>query len=143
MYHMPVITTLSFNGRTEEAINFYRDALDAEIVYLLRFRDSPEQAFTMPGMEDLIFHATFRIGGTELMASDVGAGQSDAETRFQGFALALQLNTPVRARQIFDALAQAGDVLIPLAESAFTSLYGIVTDRFGITWKINVQRVEP
>lgn len=137
---MPVITTLSFDGRTEDAINFYRESLGAEIVFLMRFRESPDQSHTKPGMEDLIFHATFRIDGTELMASDVGHGDLDSAARFRGFALALRLNSTDRARRVFDALADGGEILIPLAESAFTFLYGIVMDRFGITWKINVDQ---
>ena len=137
---MSVITTLSFAGHTEEALNFYRDSLDAEILFLMRFRDSPDQSYSEPGFEDLIFHATFRIDGTELMASDVGHGDPDSIAGFSGFALALRLSSTDRARRVFDALADGGEVLIPLAESAFTSLYGIVIDRFGISWKILVDQ---
>lgn len=68
---MPIVITLNFFGRTEEALRFYGEALQSETVFLLRFRDSPDERHSGPGMEDMIFHATFRIDGTEFMASDV------------------------------------------------------------------------
>ncbi|QDT02267.1 hypothetical protein K227x_06400 [Rubripirellula lacrimiformis] len=135
---MPVITTLGFAGRTEEALEHYRHALDAETVFLMRFRDSPDQSHTQPGMEDMIFHATFRIDGTEFMASDVGYARGAADAVFAGFSLALRLSSIDRAKLAFQALADQGQIVIPLAKSAFTSWYGIVIDRFGVSWKINV-----
>ncbi|QDT08239.1 VOC family protein [Planctomycetes bacterium K23_9] len=135
---MPVTTTLNFAGRTEEALDFYRAALDAEVLFLMRFRDSPDQSHTRPGMEDKIFHATYRIHTTEFMASDVGCMDEDATTQFAGFAFALRFESVDRAKDVFDALGDGGHVLLPLAKSQFTSFYGIVIDRFGISWKINV-----
>ncbi|TWT50638.1 hypothetical protein Pla22_33810 [Rubripirellula amarantea] len=135
---MPVITTLGFNGRTEEAIKFYRDAVDAEIVFMMRFRDSPDQSHTKFGMEEMIFHATFVIEGTTFMASDVGYTDGGASAEFSGFSLAIGFDSLERARRAFDNLADQGQTVIPLAESAFTSWYGIVIDRFGLSWKINV-----
>lgn len=135
---MPVVTTLNFAGRTEEALTFYADALGCETLFLMRFRDSPDQRYTKAGMEDLIFHATFRIEGTEFMASDVGYEKGKTPAPFVGFSLALQLNSVERAKKSFAALSEDGRVVIPLAESAFTGWYGIVVDRFGISWKINV-----
>lgn len=137
---MPIITTLNFEGRTEEALNFYNEVLDAETVFLMRFRDSPDQSHSEEGMEDMIFHATFRIDGTEFMASDVGYSKIASPPPFAGFSFALRLETIDRAKQIFSALSLDGQVVIPLAESAFTSWYGIVIDRFGISWKINVDK---
>ena len=135
---MPIITTLNFSGRTEEALKFYTEALNAETVFLMRFWESPDQSHSQPGMGELIFHATFRIEGTEFMASDVGYAKGKSPTPFSGFSLALQLSSAERAKQIFSALSRNGRVVIPLAESAFTSWYGIVLDRFGVSWKINV-----
>ena len=137
---MAVVTTLNFAGRTEEALGFYRDALDAETVFLMRFRDSPDQSYTQPGMEDLIFHVTFRIDGTDFMASDIGLVGCDTTTDFAGFSLLLRLDCTERAKRVFNALADGGHIVIPLAESAFTAWYGIVVDRFGVSWKINVQQ---
>ncbi len=135
---MAVITTLSFAGRTEEALGHYQDALGAELVFLMRFRDSPDASHHRKDIEELVFHATFRIEGTEFMASDVGYFDEDATAHFAGFALALRLRSVDRARRFFDALAEGGRVIMPLAESAFTSWYGIVEDRFGVSWKFNV-----
>ncbi len=89
-------------------------------------------------MEELIFHATFRIEGTEFMASDVGYAKGESPTPFSGFSLALKLSSAERAKRIFSTLSNDGRVVIPLAESAFTSWYGVVLDRFGVSWKINV-----
>ena len=135
---MPVVTTLNFFGRTEEALGFYREVLDAETLFLLRFRYCPDPTQLRPGMEDMIFHATFRIDGTEFMASDVGYSKGTEPTSFSGFSLVLRLGSLDRAKAIFTALSGDGQIVIPLAESAFTSWYGIVIDRFGISWKINV-----
>lgn len=135
---MTIVTTLSFFGRTEEALGLYAEVFDAETIFLMRFRDSPDQSFTQPGMEDLIFHATFRINGTEFMASDVGYAPNTEPKPFSGFAFALNLDSVEKAKQIFTALTQEGQVVIPLAESAFTSWYGIVIDRMGVSWKLNV-----
>lgn len=135
---MPIITTLNFSGRTEEALKFYTAALGAETVFLMRFREGPDPRYVQTGMEELIFHATFRIEGTEFMASDVGCVKGEAPTPFSGFALAINLDSTERAQRIFAALSQDGRVVIPLAESAFTSWYGVVMDRFGVSWKINV-----
>jgi len=141
---MPIVTTLNFAGRTEEALNYYQEALDAETVFLMRFRDSPDQSHTQPGMEDMIFHATFRIDATDFMASDVGYSKEANPTPFAGFSLALRLKSVDRAKRVFEALSRSGEVVIPLAKSAFTSWYGIVIDPFGVSWKINVdQSSEP
>ena len=136
---MPTVTTLNFSGRTEEALGFYAKALNAETVFLMRFRESPDQRYSRPGMEDLIFHATFRIEGTEFMASDVGYAKDKSPAPFSGFSLALKLSSVERAKQIFSTLSDDGQVVSPLAESTFTSWYGIVIDRFGVSWKINVE----
>lgn len=135
---MPVVTTLNLNGHTEAALRYYQAALGAEVVFMMRFRDSPDQSHARPGMEDLIFHATFRVLDTVIMASDVGYVDSNSTPKFEGFALLLQMDSPDLAKRTFDTLAERGEVLVPLAESKFTSWYGIVTDCFGVCWKINV-----
>src|SRR6266496_1558716 len=102
---MPIVTTLNFSGRTEEALRFYAEALDAKTVFLMRFRESPDQSHSQAGMEELIFHATFRIEGTEFMASDVGCAKGENAIPFSGFSLALELSSVERAKQIFAALS--------------------------------------
>jgi PhnB protein len=136
---MAVVTTLSFAGRTEEALEFYREAMGAEITFLMRFQECPDPLLVESGEGDMIFHATFRIHGTELMASDVGHTDFAVKPIFKGFALAILLEAADQARSIFNALSDGGIIVIPLDESTFSKMYGIVTDRFGVTWKINVR----
>jgi PhnB protein len=136
--YMDVVTTLNFNGQTEAALRHYTESLGAETLFLMRFRDSPVQSENRPGMEDKIFHATFRIQDTVIMASDVGCESPNSMPQFLGFSLALQMQSLAKAQQAFAALAVQGQVIIPLAPSRFTSWYGIVVDRFGLSWKFNV-----
>ncbi len=137
---MDVQVTLSFLGRTEEALAFYGRALGAETLFLLRFRDCPDPAKRRPGFENKIFHATFRVGGTEIMASDCGCENPSATANFAGFALALRTDTPEQAERCFAALSAGGQVELPLMETAFATRYGIVTDRFGVPWKIMTEK---
>ena len=128
---------LMFGGRCEEAIAFYRKALGAEVEMLMRFDESPEP--TPPGMlqagfEKKVMHATIRIRGIQLMASD---GCSD-KSKFGGFRLALAVPTESDARQAFDALADGGSVDMPLNKTFWSPCYGMVTDRFGLGWMVMV-----
>lgn len=136
---MDLQITLNFYGRTEEAVEFYGRTIEAETLFLLRFRDCPDRSQLRPGMEDKIFHATFRIGSTEVMASDCGCENPPTETTFAGFSLALRVETPEKAERFFAALSDGGRVQIPLLETFFAARYGIVIDRFGISWKVMVE----
>jgi PhnB protein len=136
---MNVQTTLNFYGRTEEAVNFYCTAIEAETLFLLRFRDRPDRPELKPGTEEKIFHATFRIGSTVIMASDCGCENSPAETSFAGFAFALRVETPEKAERFFTALSDGGKIQLPLQKTFFAERYGIVIDRFGISWKVMVE----
>lgn len=133
---MDVQTTLNFCGRTEEAVTFYGRAIDAETLFLMRFRDCPDASQSRPGLEEKIFHATFRIGSTEIMASDCGCEKPPTETTFAGFSLALRVETPKKAERFFAALSDGGQIQIPLLKTFFAERYGIVVDRFGISWKV-------
>ena len=135
---MNVQTTLNFYGRTEEAVKFYCRTIEAKTLFMMRFRDCPDPSQLRPGMEEKIFHATFRIGPTEIMASDCGCEKSPAETTFAGFSLLLRVETREKAERFFAALSDGGQVQIPLQETFFADRYGIVIDRFGISWKIMV-----
>ncbi len=133
---MDVQTTLNFYGHTEEAIQFYGRAIEAETLFLMRFRERPDAARLKPGLEEKIFHATFRIGSTEIMASDCGCEHSQTETNFAGFSLLLRAETLEKAEQFFAALSDGGRIQLPLQETVFAARYGIVIDRFGVSWKI-------
>ena len=136
---MNVQTTLNFYGRTEEALRFYCRTIEAETLFLMRFRDCPDRSQLRPGMEEKIFHATFRIGSTEIMASDCGCEKPPTDPAFAGFSLALRAETPEKAEQFFAALGEGGRVQIPLLETFFAARYGIVVDRFGLSWKVRAE----
>jgi PhnB protein len=136
---MNVQTTLNFYGRTEEAVQFYSRTIEAEVLLLMRFRDRPDASQSKPGFEDKIFHATFRIGSTVIMASDCGCEHSQTETNFAGFSLALRAETPEKADQFFAALSNGGRIQVPIQETFFAKRYGIVIDRFGVSWKVMVE----
>jgi len=137
---MLVQSYLSFDGRCEEAIDFYRGALGAEVQMLLRFKDNPEPEKTggiTPGTEHKVMHAQLRIGETIIMASD---GRCTGKPSFQGMSLALTAATEAEAEQRFAALADGGHVSMPLAKTFFSPRFGMVSDRFGVMWMVLVAR---
>lgn len=136
---MDVQTTLNFYGQTEEAVSFYCRSLGAEKLFMMRFRDCPDPFPSGSGVQDKIFHATFRIGDTEVMASDCGCERPPTEPRFAGFSLALRVETAEKADRFFAALSDGGRVQIPLLKTTFAERYGIVVDRFGVSWKVMVE----
>src|ERR1700691_831668 len=111
---MDVQTTLNFYGRAEEAVTFYARAIDAETLFLMRFRDCPDSSQLRPGLEEKIFHAPFRIGSTKVMASDCGCENTPTETTFAGFSLAIRVDAPGKAERFFAALSDGGRIQIPL-----------------------------
>ena len=130
---------LFFNGRCEEAIEFYRKALGAEVDMLLRFKDSPEphqSGMVPPGSENKVMHASFRVGDTQIRASD---GRCTGKTNFDGFALSLTVSTEAEADRRFTALADGGKVQMPLTKTFFSARFGMVVDRFGVLWMVIVQ----
>jgi PhnB protein len=134
---------LFFNGRCEEAIEFYRKALGAEVDMLMRFKDSPEPhqpGMVPPGSENKVMHANFRVGTTQIMASD---GRCTGKTNFDGFALSVTVSTEAEADRRFTALADGGRVQMPLTKTFFSPRFGMVADRFGVMWMIIVQPSGP
>lgn len=128
---------LFFSGRCEEAIEFYRKGLGAEVEILMHHKDSPDApppGMLQPGFEEKVMHATLRIGGATLMASD----GCDDKSRFDGFRLSLGLPTEADARRAFNALADGGQVQMPLTKTFFSPCFGMVTDRFGVGWMVTV-----
>jgi PhnB protein len=134
---MQVQPYLFFNGRCEEAFEFYRKALGAEAEMLLRFKDAPAQEPSMapPGAENKVMHMSFRIGSTTILASD---GQCQGQPTFQGFGLSLTVANDAEADRTFNALADGGKVQMPLAKTFFSSRFGMVADRFGVMWMVYV-----
>ena len=135
---MQVQPYLFFDGRCEEALAFYRRSLGAEVAMLMRFKDCPvptAPGMVPPGGEDKVMHANFRIGETVVMASD---GQCGGRPSFQGFSLSLTAANEAEADRLFAALADGGQVQMPLAKTFFSPRFGMVADRFGVSWMIIV-----
>lgn len=137
---MQVQSYLFFDGRCEEALAFYAKALGAEVTMMMRYQDSPvpqqggpEGCAPMPG--DKIMHASFRVGETQLMASD---GMAVGQAQFKGFSLSIAVPSDAEARRTFDALADGGQVQMPLTATFFASSFGMVADRFGVSWMVIV-----
>jgi len=129
---------LNFNGRCEEAVEFYRKALGAEVAMMMRFKENPEPP--QPGMvhsgsENKILHTSFRVGDSIIMASD---GRCQGNTEFQGISLSLTVSREADADRYFNALAEGGQVQMPLAKTFFSPRFGMVADRFGVSWMIIV-----
>ncbi len=127
---------LMFDGRCEEAYEFYRGALGAEATMILRFKDSPEPGMIQPGAENKIMHMQFRIGDQIVLASD---GRCTGQPSFQGFSLTLSVADEAEADKIFAALGDGGKVRMPLTKTFFSPRFGMVADRFGVVWMIIVR----
>ena len=133
---------LFFDGRCEEAIEFYRRALGAEVSFMLRFKETPESQPGMcpPGSENKICHSTLHIGDTVIMASD---GRCGGKPNFEGFALSLAAADEAEADRLFAALVDGGQTVMPLAKTFYSPRFGMVTDRFGVCWMIIVPAARP
>jgi PhnB protein len=135
---MKVEPYLFFDGRCEEAVDFYRRALGAEVTMLMRFKDNPEpqsSGMVPPGAQNKVMHASFRIGDSNIMASD---GRCLGQPSFQGFSLSLSAPDDAEAERLFAVLGEGGQVQMPLAKTFFSSRFGMVADRFGVSWMIIV-----
>lgn len=135
---MQIHAYLFFDGRCEEALNFYREAVGAEVTMLMRFKDSPDPMpadKVPPGSDNKVMHASFNIGETMLMASD---GFAKGETAFKGFSLSLTAADEAEARRLFDALAKGGEVHMPMGKTFWAPAFGMLVDRFGVSWMVQV-----
>ena len=135
---------LFFDGRCEEAIAFYRQAIGAEVVMLMRYADGPEGSAQCPdGTEppaDKVMHACLQIGSTQVLLSD---GFSGGHPEFKGFSLALSADDDAAAKRLFDALAAGGQVQQPLMPTFFASSFGMLVDRFSVSWMVLVATPPP
>lgn len=130
---MQVQPYLFFDGRCEEALEFYRAKLGAKVEMLMRFNESPEP---MPGQAppgDKVMHSSFRIGEATIMASDGGCA---GKPSFQGFSLSLNAADEAEAKRLFTALSEGGQVQMPLGRTFFAPAFGVVADRFGVSWMV-------
>jgi PhnB protein len=135
---------LMFGGRCDEALDFYKRALGAEVTMLMRFKDAPPPPAGEPnhcgplpaGVENKVMHASFRVGATEVLASD----GCETTSNFQGFSLSLTAQTPADADRFFAALSEGGNVQMPLAKTFFADRFGMVADKFGVSWMLFVPK---
>ena len=134
--HRIVQPYLLFEGCCEEALEFYRKALGAEITALVRFKDSPESGMCAPDAGNKIMHSSFRIGESSVLASD---GRCTGKPGFQGFSLSLLAVDDKEAERLFAALQDGGQVFVPMGKTAFASRFGIIADRFGVSWTIHAR----
>ena len=133
---MQVHAYLNFGGRCEEALAFYKKAIGAEVTMMMRWKESPDPTMKAPpGREEKIMHAAFKVGETTLMADD-GMGLEKAE--FKGVTLSIEVPNDAEAKRVFDALGDGGSVQMPLMKTFWTSSWGMLTDRFGVPWMVNV-----
>ncbi|MAS93329.1 MAG: hypothetical protein CMO55_09045 [Verrucomicrobiales bacterium] len=130
---------LFFGGRTEEAIEFYGSVLDAKLEMLMRYDeapDAPPEGMLAEGWEKKVMHASFFVGESRIMASDGCGGEE--EGGFDAFRLSIAPETEEEAKKIFDGLAEGGEVAMPLGKTFWSPCFGMVTDKFGLGWMVNV-----
>jgi PhnB protein len=138
---MQVQPYLFFNGRCEEALQFYAKSLGAKLDTIMRYKESPDpQTAGAKLPPDKVMHAAFRIGDTQLLASD---GMCDGKPAFQGISLSLWARDDAEAKRLFGALEDGGRVAQPLIATFFASSFGMVADKFGLSWMVIAQKKAP
>jgi PhnB protein len=130
---MQIQPYLFFEGRTEEALEFYKSKLNAKVEFLMRYKDNPDPKYNPPNSAEKVMHSCFRIGDTQVMASD---GNCTGKPSFQGFSLTFNAADEADAKRRFSALAEDGQVNLPLSETFFAKSFGMVADRFGVNWMV-------
>jgi PhnB protein len=136
---MPIQPYLMFNGRCEEAIEFYRKALGANVEMMMRFKEAPDQSMISPGNDDKIMHACLKIGDGTVLLSD---GMCSGQQAFEGFSLSFTVANETEADRRFNALADGGQVRMPLDKTFFSPRFGMVADKFGVGWMVYVEPKE-
>lgn len=130
---MQVNAYLIFDGKCDEALEFYKKKLGAEVTALMRFKEAPDQSQIKPESKDKVMHAEFTVGETKVMASD---GYCKGAPKFDGFSLVIQCKDDAEAAKQFNALGDGGQVTMPLGKTFFASSFGMVTDKFGVGWMV-------
>ena len=133
---MEIQPYLSFEGRADEAIEFYKKSIGAKVEMLMRFKEAPDQSMVSPGSAEKVMHAALRAGNAQLLMSD---GRCTGSANFNGIALALSAANDADAERIFNALADGGKVNMPLTKTFFSSKFGMVADKFGVGWMVLVE----
>jgi len=139
---MKIEPYLFFEGRAEEAIEFYKKTVGAQVQMMMRFKECPDPAGCPPGpgMGDKIMHATVQIGSTAVMLSD---GRCESKPTFEGFALSISAADPAETGKLFKALSDGGQVVMPMAKTFFSPAFGMLKDKFGVMWMVIVPMPMP
>ena len=132
---MQVQPYLNFDGRCDEALEFYQKAIGAKVNVVLRFKGAPDPSMITPGNENKVMHSAMQIGDTLVMASD---GRCTGKGQFSGIALTISADSEAEAEKIFNGLAEGGQVQMPLAKTFFSPKFGMLADKFGVGWMILV-----
>jgi PhnB protein len=133
---MQVQSYLFFDGRCEEAIDFYKKTLGAEVGMLMRWKDCPDKSMCTPSNENKVMHASLKIGETRVMASD---GRNTGNPEFKGFALSVNAKDEADADRLFNSLSTGGNIVMPLGKTFFSPRFGMATDKFGVNWMVIVE----
>ena len=137
---MQVQSYLFFDGRCDEALEFYKRAIGAEVQMLMRFKDGPDAGKPggcAPTDMNKVMHASFRVGETTLMASD---GRCTGQPKFEGFSLSISAANEAEADKLFNALSPGGKIVMPLAKTFYSPRFGMVVDQFGVMWMVIVNQ---
>lgn len=132
---MHVQPYLNFDGRCDEALEFYKKAVGAKINMVMRWKDSPDKSMCTPQNADKVMHSQLQIGDTVIMASD---GRGAGNPRFQGIGLSVSTSSEAEVDKIFNGLSEGGTVQMPLGKTFFSPRFGMVADKFGVGWMVLV-----
>jgi len=130
---MQVQPYVFFEGRAEEAIDFYVKAIGAERKAVMHYSESPDPTHAPPGSAGKVMHGEFRVGETVVMCSD---GMCSGNAVFKGFALTLSARDTDEANRFFNALGEGGQVQMALSPTFFSAAFGMVHDKFGVMWMV-------
>ena len=135
---MQIQPYLFFEGRAEEAAEYYKRQLGAQVEMLMRNKDAPEKpppGMLPPNSENKVMHMALKIGGSTVLGSD---GNCSGKPNFQGFSLSLTVRDEAEATKVFSALADGGQVRMPLTKTFFSPSFGMLADKFGVGWMVYV-----
>jgi PhnB protein len=132
---MEVQPYLNFDGRCEEALEFYQKAIGAKVTMLMRFKDAPDKSMISPGSEEKVMHSAVQVGDSMVLMSD---GRCTGKANFNGIALSISAQSEAEADKIFDRLADGGQVNMPMSKTFFSPKFGMLSDKFGVGWMVLV-----
>jgi PhnB protein len=133
---MQMTPYLSFNGQCEEAFKFYEQCLGGHLGTIFRYAETPLAARVPDDWQDKVMHGSLRLGDQMLMGGDLAP---DRYVEPKGFQLSLQIGSTAEAERVFGALAEGGQIVLPLERTFWAVRFGMVIDRFGIPWLVNCE----